>query len=424
MDAPAQAQVARVDGAPRRRLRLSDHLFISVYWFALNFHWMPMLSVIVSTHILTLVPEYEKARVLGYVMAMGAFVAMIVQPLAGAASDRCTHSLGRRRPFVVAGTLGNCLALMAMAYAPGLWPFAIAFFFVQMMNNISGGAYQGLIPDLVPEEERGKASGFMGLMTMLGSIVSIVICGVMVEAGLLVHTYWLIAGVLIAGMLLTLYGVRERPLETTPPFEWRSFLRQFWVDPRRFPDFAWVWVTRALVMLGFYTLLEFLNYYLRDVLGMTNFVGATAQVSALVLVGATLSTFVSGSLSDRAGRRLLVCVAGLLMGTTALAFLLTDSFGVVLAFGVVFGLGYGAYISVDWALAVDVLPSAGTAGKDLGIWSIAVTLPQVIAPLVGGQIIHYGNQWGPGLGYRAVYLTAFLYIACGAVLVWRIRRAR
>ncbi|MCL6450755.1 MAG: MFS transporter [Acetobacteraceae bacterium] len=409
---------------PRARLGLARHLALSVYWFSLNFHWGSLLTVVISTQMLRFVAEAEKGRALGLTLAMGALVAMLVQPLMGAISDRSTFRWGRRRPYLLTGTLLNAAGLLALAYATGLWWLFGAYLFVQFANNMAGSPYQGLIPDLVPPEQRGTASGFMGLMSMLGSIGGVLLAGLFLGQGWLVHFYWLVMAVIMVGMALTCIGVKEERLAQAPPFDWRSFLAGFWVSPRRHPDFAWLWATRFLVMLGFYSLLPLINYYLKDVLQMANFAQATSTVSAVVMVGATLSSLASGWASDRLGRRALVCAAGLLMGSTCLALLFAPPFWVILAFGVVFGLGYGSFISVDWALAVDVLPSLGSAARDLGIWSIAVTMPQVVGPLISGPLIDTFNRLQPLMGYRVVFALAFLYLLLGSVGVWRIRGAR
>ncbi len=410
--------------AGKQRLGLRENLLLSVYWFSLSFHWGALLPVVIPADVLRLVGDAEKARYLGLVAATGALVAMVAQPAFGAASDRCTHRLGRRRPFVAAGTVLNCVALLGMAYSPAVLPFALSFFLVQLSNNLSQGPYHALIPDLVPEEERGTASGFMGLMTMLGTIGGLGLAGLMVGRGLRVEFYWLMVVVMMAGMLLTLWGVPEVPNRRAPPFDLRRFLASFWIDPRLHPDFGWVFLTRALMMLAFYTLLDFLEYYLKDVLLLPDFVEATTLAGGAVMLGATASTLAAGWLSDRTGRKPLVFAAGMLMGLAALVFLSTTSFPLVLAFGVVFGLGYGAYTSVDWALAVDVLPEVRAAGKDLGLWSIAITLPQVIAPLIGGPILQAFRPVSLSLGYRILFGIAFLYSLAGSALVWKIRKAR
>ncbi|HHW14689.1 MAG TPA: BCD family MFS transporter [Firmicutes bacterium] len=90
--------------------------------------------------------------------------------------------------------------------------------------------------------------------------------------------------------------------------------------------------------------------------------------------------------------------------------------------GLLFGAGYGAYLSVEWALATDCLPSAGEAGRYLGLWGIAMTLPQVAGPLMGGWILDRAAGVAPGLGYVALFGTAVLYLGAGALTVWRVRR--
>lgn len=412
------------DGAAGKRFSTRDQISLSLYWFSLNFHWGALLTVVVPTQVLQFVPDAEKGKYLGLVFFLGAFVAVLVQPVVGAISDRSTFALGRRRPYVLVGTVLNALALLLMAYTKSFAVFTLSFLLVQFFNNVAGGAYQGLIPDLVPEDQRGAASGYMGLMTMLGTILSLLLAGQMLGAGQTVPFYWLIVAVMLLGMSVTLFGVRERPISEAPPFSWRQFLASFWISPRAYPDFAWLFVTRAMVMLGFYTLLNFLEYYLKDVAALQDFVQATTTVGAMVMIGATLSTLICGWLSDRIGRRIIVFLSGLLMGSTALIFLATNSYPLILAFSVVFGLGYGAYTSVDWALAVDVLPSARSAGKDLGVWSISVTLPQVVAPLIGGQILYRLQSVSLHLSYQALYAVTFIYFLLGSVGVWKIKGAR
>lgn len=407
-----------------QKLSGSALFYLSLYWFSINFHWGALLTVVIPAEVLRFVADAEKAKYLGLVFFAGAFIAMVTQPIIGAISDRSGSTWGRRRPYILAGGLANCLALLGMAYSPKLSWFVVAFLLVQFFNNVSGSAYQALIPDLVPEDQRGTASGLMGVMTMLGTILSLALAGIMLGQGARILFYWVIVGIMMAGILVTMFKVKEIPYRYQEPWVFRQFLASFWVSPRQFPDFAWLWVSRALIMLGFYTLLNFLEYYLKDVTGLVKFIEATTGVGAAVMVGAAVSTFFSGWLSDRIGRRIIVFTAGMLMGVTALTFLAGPAYEVILGVAVVFGIGYGAFISVDWALAVDVLPSARSAGKDMGLWGISVTLPQVIAPLIGGQVLYYFHPWGGHWEYKILYLIAFAYFLAGSLGVWKIRKAK
>jgi MFS family permease len=148
-----------------------------------------------------------------------------------------------------------------------------------------------------------------------------------------------------------------------------------------------------------------------------------------LLLGAILSTLAAGVLSDRYGRKLLVYISGALMGVVALVFILFHSFTLAVLMGVIFGLGYGAYESVDWALASDVLPSMDDYAKDMGVWHVAMVLPQVIATPVAGALLDNFQRVGrnnnlPTLGYTVIFLMAVVYFFLGTLFVKQIKGAR
>jgi MFS family permease len=404
---------------------LRDLLWLSLYWFGLNFHWGALLGIVIPAEVLRFVPEADKGTALAFIFAAGAAIALVVMPVAGALSDRSGLPVGRRRPFMLAGGVANAAALMLMGVSPTFALFVAAYWLVQFSNNFGGSAYSGLIPDLVPTEQRGAASGWMGLMYMLGTIAGAVVAGLLFERGNRVEVYGLIAAVLLLTLVITVIRVREeRPAVRTDHFDLRRFLRGFWIDPRAHPDFAWLFAARLLVLMGFYTVFDFAQFFLKDFMGIERFKEATGILTAVVIVGAAPATLAAGWLSDRTGRRAMVSGAGVLMALTMLLFLLAPSYTLLLGLSVVFGLGFGAFTSVDWALAIDVLPSKDAAGKDLGIWGIAATLPQVLAPAIGGPLLDAFNLRQPRLGYIVLMAVGACYLVVGSLLVWRIRGVR
>ncbi len=407
--------------APPRRLSVREQFILSLHWFGLNFHWGALLAVAIPAQVLRFVPEAEKGRALALVFAGGALIAMIAMPLVGALSDRSTARLGRRRPFIIVGTLLNVVALLALGSAPTLALFVLAFYFVEFANNFGGSAYSGLIPDLVPEEQRGSASGFMGLMVMLGTIGGSVVAGELMGRRWTLPLYMTIGAVLLVTMAITVWQVREQPLLRRIPFRWREFLGGFLVSPRRHPDFAWLFASRFLALLGFYTILAFLLFFLKDYLRIAAYEQATGRLSAAVIGGALASAYVTGRLSDRVGRRGIVFGATLLMGLLSLAFLIGPSFNLMVGLGAIFGIGYGAFTSVEWALATDVLPSREEAAKYLGVWGISATLPQVVAPVIGGVLLDLIGRLGGQSGYIVLFTIAAGYFIAGSLLIWKIR---
>ncbi len=408
----------------RKRMGVGDLVSLSLYWFGLNFHWGALLAIVIPAEVLRFVPDVEKGRALSMVFAGGAAIAMIVMPIAGALSDHSRFAMGRRRPFMLAGGILNVGALLLMGASPTFAAFIGAYWLVQFSNNLGGSAYSGLIPDLVPPGQRGVASGWMGLMTMLGTIAAVVAAGRLVERGYRGEVYALIAAVLVLTLAITVWRVREHPATTAEHFNFGRFLRGFWVNPRAHPNFAWLFASRLLMLMGFYTVFNFLQFFLKDFMGIERFKEATGTVGAAVVVGALLSAFAAGALSDRVGRRAIVWGAGILMAMPGLLFLTAPSFPLLLGLSVVLGLGYGAFTTVDWALATDVLPSRDAAAKDMGIWGIAATLPQVLAPLIGGPLLDAFNRRQPNFGYVVLLVVGAIYVLAGSTLVWKIRGVR
>lgn len=432
---------ARLTAPSLPRMSNVRQALLSAFWFSTNAHWTAILIVLLPAQALLLGGDAAKGRTLAMVVVAGAIVSMVAAPVFGAISDRVRLPMGRRRPFLIIGTIGNVIGLLGLAYfaQPNtLWLYILAFMWVELFNNIATAPYSALIPDVVPAAQRGSASGWMGMMTMLGNLVGGIMGLLLPLIGGITGAYWFLIIIMLGGMIVTVLGVKEPPPPTAvPPFAWRTFLHSLF-DPFQSRDFTWVFLTRFLVVMGTFTVQEFLLYYLDDVVGAPfeifgiSMAEAAAAVSIMVLsilVGATLSTLAAGVLSDRYGRKRMVYLAGALQAGVASVLLFNQSYPVAVIAGVIFGLGYGAYISVDWALVTDVLPSIDDFAKDMGVWHVALTLPQVVAAPVAGIILDFGQQVGPGrgypnLGYTLIFSMALLFFVLGTVFVSRIRGVR
>ena len=104
---------------------------LSAYWFAVSAHWTAILVVLLPAQAQQLGGDAFKGRTLGLVLLAGALVSMIVAPIFGAISDRVRSRLGRRRPFLIIGALGNMLALLGLAYLAR--PETLGFYIVAFM---------------------------------------------------------------------------------------------------------------------------------------------------------------------------------------------------------------------------------------------------------------------------------------------------
>ena len=364
----------------------------------------------------------------GIIGSVGAFIALITAPIAGALSDRSTNPYGKRRPYILVGVIFNIIFLLLMpSFGKGssLWLFILCYTGVQFGCNWWGGPYAGLIPDLVPESQRGRASGFMMLMTALGVTTGALAAGFLIafRGGLLI--YLLIALTLIITLAITLIGVREqRSTKFTERFNLRQFARSFMLRPSMYREFYIVLVTRAFIMRGIYSVFIFFQYFLRDVVQVSDPIEKSSLLIGVITVAGIPSSIIAGELSDRYGRKRLVYISGSIMiiATAILIFInFNPSWYLTLLVGLLFGIGNGAYHSVDWALAIDVLPSRDTAAKDMGIWHIAIVLPQVLAPALTGLIIELLKSTSLQLGYTTVFITTVIWFISGTILIRRIQ---
>ncbi len=415
---------------PAARRPAAGHLWLSLYWLAYNLQWAALLAIVLPSQVASLVGEARKELATGLVLGGGAFLSLVLTPLAGAWSDRSRSRFGRRHPFLVAGTVMNVVFLLAMgpmvAGTPIAW-FVLAYLGVQFGSNLAGGPYAALIPDLVPEQERGVASGWMALMSTLGMLAGVVLAGQLARPGRYVAIDAAIAAVLVLAMLGTVLGVRERrPVDAGTPAAGVA-RRGFFPDPRRHRDFYWVLGTRTLVGMGIYSVFSFFQFFLADVLGVARPEQQTSYLIGAIVASGIPTSLAGGARSDRVGRKPLLYWSGGVMAAASVLFVAAgaiQSLPAIYAVGVLFGLGYGAYQAVDWALAVDVLPGGPDAARDMGIWHVALVLPQVVAPALSGVLLSALKPLSPMAGYVVVFAVTAAWFVAGTLLVTRVRGAR
>ena len=424
-----------------------DYLAISLYWLAPSFFWGAMLYVVLQLQMqniakVDLAPlQLSKAALdkaveslssvrLGWLLGVGAFVATLSQLFFGALSDNTTHRLGRRRPFLIAGVLAGCVAIFLFPLAKSYAAIFIVFLFIQLFLNMAAGPYQALLPDLIAAQHHGRAAAFMGFFQLMGRTGGMVIGALIFlkrpDDGLWI-TMILSLVLLIALMLITATLTRETPLvaSTRKPFA-EQLRAMFRFDLRGHSSFVWVLFSRFVVNTGIYTIMPFLQYYLKNTFGLTDAQTLQQQITIglTVNLAGLAATFPAGIAGDKFSKKLVVYFTGAVCVAGGLGFALTSSLtGALIAAGV-FGLGYGAFSAIDWALVCNVLPPKDTA-KYMGLWGFADTVPQIIAPLLGGGVTALALQHvAPNNAYRVTLMTAVFWFALGTILIRFVRERR
>ena len=351
----------------------------------------------------------------GIVNAAAGVVTIVFLPLLGAWCDRTTSRLGRRRVWVLAGTVVFAVALVLLGVQQQVWGVVLAWVLATLGYLMMSAGLFATLADQVPDEQRGTMSA-----ALYGPQAVAIVCGILLVGGL-DHParYAVLAGALVVCALPFL--VLHRDTVSVPrPRRARGSLReaasQLWIDPREHPDFGWVLGSRLLVNLGNALGTAQLLFFLRDALQVPDPEDSLLKLTLVYLAATLVATFGGGAVSDRLGRRrVFVAVAAGLQACGGALLAVDPSMSSAYVAAGLFGAGYGAFMSVDQALATAVLPEAEDRAKDLGIMNIASAAPQSFGPIVAAVVI------GSLGGYPALFIAVGVVTTLGALAVYRVR---
>ena len=386
----------------------------TVIWLSI----LPISTILLPLQIAGLDAAHRFSN-LSIATAVGVLAAVITNPIAGALSDRTTSRLGRRRPWLIGGTIFSAITLALMANASNFVALVLWWAIFHIAANALLAALSAVIPDQVPVRQRATVSSFVSLSLPLGAVIGSILVTKVIKTTQ--FSYYIFIGIILLVMILFVLVLREKPLpkKTVPPFNLRAFLADFWVNPARYPDFGWAWLTRFIVYLSYYIALGYLLYFLQDAVHYQKAAQGVTTFQTILTGTLLIASITSGILSDRFQRR-----KPFVMGASfvlALAFLILAFFqtwpAVELA-AAVLGIGFGAYLGVDIALITQVLPSANTRGKDMGVINIANAFPQVVGAAIAALVINAFHN------YTLLFIFAAILASLGAILIQRIKSVR
>lgn len=411
-------------------LGMSRHVRLSVLWFAMFAQWLTVVPIILPDQVSHILGQTaaDKEGWIGTIAAAGAVVALVVAPVIGAFSDRLRSIRGRRRPFLIAGVLGSCASLLFLIpfdQGGSIRLYIVAIINLQFWWNIVAGAYAGLVPDIVPDDEQPTASGWLNVMTIGGTITGNILVAVTYRTGHASIALICFVAISLVCLWITL-SIPEPPSRgASDRFRLAPFLRSFLIDPRAHRNFYWVLVTRLMSNMGVWSVLTFLLSYLQDVIGVEKpemVLPALLGAGALFAIPASL---LGVKLADRHGIIRVIRWVSWIMAFTVIGYVLValrPSLFFVAPLVIVYATAYGAYQAVDWALALRVLPSRDEAGKDMGVWHVSMVLPQILGPIGTGWMISWAKvEVSPAFAYIVAFIIASFWFVLAASLVGRIK---
>jgi MFS family permease len=435
----------------QRNLNHLDFVVLSLYWVAIGYLWTSLGGLILPDLVLQLVGREHEGLALGVLEGVGSLMAVIWQPIAGALSDRTRTRFGRRHPFIVIGTAGDVLFLVGLALSGTFGLVLIFYFLLQTASNTAQGPYQGLMPDVVPEAQRGTASGYFGVANVIGLLAGTVGAGYILAHAGRTPAILSICGLLVLTMLPTVLLIPDRVKPTAGQFDnVRQAIVTTFARPLRYPSFLWLMGSRLLILLGLVGVQSFVFFYFSNVFfhnDRKDTITASYTLLGLVIVAAFIVSWPAARASDRFGRRPFIFVGGL-MGATGVLMLVFSHYQLLpwqlveplarmlnvpplaaqaTLVGVFIGIGYGLFFSVDWAFIQDVIPTE-EAGLFMGFSNIATAGSGIIARFIGGFLLDPFNH-GPELlglpgGFPVIFSVFSAALLVGAILILKVPEVR
>ncbi|GBG27982.1 Sucrose transport protein [Hondaea fermentalgiana] len=431
----SSGKLSILEEAEERLVTFIELLVMNSFVGAYGLIQVSMFMLVLPKQCATLFPGSQAVGLASLLGLAGS--TQLICPVAGLFSDRMSSPFGRRRPFIVVGTVVSLLSLAVLWYvshhlgedetaleaaetgevssdlAAARNLYVIAFVMLNLSLNVCFAAYAGLIPDLVGESQIGQASGTMAVMNAVGSLVGVWMVGFLKVEPFTMYAVWLIVCCAVT-LLIVSETPRARP---TDSIACRDIFNVYFESLETNPDFKWVWVSRLLYYMGI-SVQVFMQYFIRDIIGVSadEAKQETAMVSIIMLVCAAIVAVPCGSFSDRVGRKSLVYLSCILMALVYLGWSFAFQLWHIFAFSALFGVANGTYLSVDYALGCDKIPDRDEgAAQALGVWGVAAFLGSTLGPVISGPLLYFlGSTSDPDVYSHTGYVAL---LAVGAFFV-------
>ncbi len=245
---------------------------------------------------------------LAVVNGVAVIASIFVQPTVGMISDYTITRWGRRKPYIFIGGLLDMLFLYGIATSNTFVALVAFYFLIQVSSNFAQGPFQGYVPDLVPAKQVGMASGLMGLMIVLGSIVGVGIAMTGLQAGGSVFVATMALGAVeIVAMLIVVTRVHEGTTGPKRTMSWPRVAMSAWgADILREKTVLWLLLVRLLFLGAAAAATSLGLYYFQRTQGLSEGRGEHSSSSMATVIVAGMSGLASipgARLSDRYGRK-------------------------------------------------------------------------------------------------------------------------
>lgn len=379
---------------------------LGVFWFGIQLVWGALLGVSLQARSSELAPS-TALQSFALIASTGPIVAALAQIAAGVFSDARRRAGDDRARFYVVGAALAAAGIIWFYLAPSFAQLFAATMVIQLAMNVSIAAYQAAIPDFVPVSRQGNASGWMAASQSAGNAAGALAASLLGPP--------LLTGIVIA-LALAITAI------ATALHVMRLPLREVQAEPLRISrTLVDLLVSRALLFLGFYTLLDYLYFYVAQTLHATTPDAKTYTGVLLLLftVAGILGAAIASRPADRYDRRFVAMTGAIVFAAALAVFVVVHAVVAIAACAILAGAAWGIMLTADWALGSALLPRSALATA-MAIWNLALIVPQIVAPALTTVTLRAFNMLQSQQNAKTAFLLATIEVFAGALWLLRL----
>lgn len=340
----------------------------------------------------------------GVIMAADNVLALFLLPLFGLLSDRTDTKIGKRMPFIIAGTVLSVVFLLILPAADrsrNLTLFIVVLFLTLLSMGLYRSPSVALMPDLTPKPLRSKGNAIINLMGAVGGIYSLIMIQILVGKGItpdyfpLFFSVALLMVICVAILFLT---VKETKISQAVMPETENNASEPEKGSKLSPE-----VKRSLIFMLSSIALWYIAYnavttafsrYATHIWGMEN--GGYASCLMVATVAAIVSYIPIGAISSRIGRKKTILVGVAMLAFCYLCAAFYNNYHVTMNFffGII-GFAWAAINVNSFPMVVEIA-SSGDVGKYTGYYYTFSMAAQVITPILSGYLLEH-------ISYRTLF---------------------
>jgi Major Facilitator Superfamily. len=370
-------------------------------------------------NIIRIVGVENATAVYGMVGGITGIFLVISSPLGGAIADKTRVKMGRRRFWMVLGSIGGALSMLTFTYANSVPVLIVGYCLANFFYGMVTLSCYAVVPEQVDPERFGRVSGLFGaaapICVMIGQAVLGIYADVPVQQKLLAIIIIQVIGGISAALLI-------KDTQFTGNVEKKKGfgegLKNFYPSIKKYPEYTWALLTKLFINVtnaGLSMLALF--YIMRFHLGEGDIMRVMAYQAPAIMIMVVSGLF-GGFISDKIKKqKIFVMLAALITGICMIAFAFSGSVTFVIVGNFFFNFGFGMYTAVDNALVNRILPSKENAGKDIAIMNVTVQLSSAVVQFLAPMLIALGAKLLGDDGYTFFFIVLAGFSILSALVV-------